>query len=247
MQGTEVNTTIGAAGETESRQSLRASGRRQLIRGTVGALLHSLILFTAAGRMDLPRAWLYFGLTVGAFLLLATCLVAVAPELINQRGEKKQGTKWWDHVVLATFVPLLFLIPVIAGLDVGRFHWSPLGVGFAYAGTVVFLLGQGLVCWAMAVNVHFEPTVRIQTERDHQVVTSGPYSIVRHPGYVAVILSIISGPCIIGSGAAMIPASILVVLFVVRTALEDRTLQRELAGYPEYARRVRYRLLPFVW
>jgi protein-S-isoprenylcysteine O-methyltransferase Ste14 len=101
--------------------------------------------------------------------------------------------------------------------------------------------------WAMVVNTHFEATVRIQEEREHQVCSSGPYEIVRHPGYVSMILLAFANPLILGSRWAFAPAGLIVLLVLARTALEDRTLQDELLGYKEYAASTRYRLLPGVW
>jgi protein-S-isoprenylcysteine O-methyltransferase Ste14 len=142
---------------------------------------------------------------------------------------------------------VLILIPVIAGLDVDRFLWSSLDIYFAVVGLVLLSISTAIINWAMIVNRFFEPTVRIQKDRGHRVITSGPYKIVRHPGYLAGILYTLSIPLIIGSLYTFIPVGIYVFLIVVRTLLEDRTLQKELNGYPEYAKKVRYRLLPWLW
>ena len=132
-------------------------------------------------------------------------------------------------------------------MDVGRFRWSSLNIDFAVLGIILFVLGGIIFNWAVMVNPHFEPTVRIQKDRDHQVVTNGPYRIVRHPGYLAGILFPISTTFVVGSVYGLVPAAFSFFLIVVRTWLEDRTLQRELTGYSEYAMRVRYRLVPAVW
>jgi len=142
---------------------------------------------------------------------------------------------------------VLILIPVIAGLDVGRFLWSSLDIYFAVVGLVLFIVNTVLINWAMLANPYFEPTVRIQKDRGHRVISSGPYKIVRHPGYLAGILYTLSIPLIIGSLYTFIPVGIYVLLIVVRTLLEDRTLQRELNGYSEYSKKVKYRLLPWLW
>jgi protein-S-isoprenylcysteine O-methyltransferase Ste14 len=109
------------------------------------------------------------------------------------------------------------------------------------------LLAYLLGAWAMAVNEHFELLVRIQTDRGHRVVTSGPYRIVRHPGYLAAIVGGLTSPLILGSLWAFAPVVAGALLFTARTALEDRTLREELAGYQEYAARTRHRLLPGIW
>ena len=144
-------------------------------------------------------------------------------------------------------MPLYYLQFLVAGLDNARFSWWPLPFSAVYPGLIVFALAIGLVSWAMAVNQFAESTVRIQSDRGQTVVSTGPYRLVRHPMYVAAILMVVATPLILGSMWALVAAAPLVGLFTVRTALEDRTLRRELAGYQEYAARTRYRLLPGLW
>ena len=172
------------------------------------------------------------------------------PELINQRGlwKKKKDTKGWDKILLPVYVIMgFYVMPVIIGLDVGRFQWSNLGTHFAIWGCVLFILGSVFFHWAMLVNTHFEASVRIQKDRGHRVITTGPYRMVRHPGYVGTILWGISTPLIIGSVYGLIPAGIAVILLIIRTSLEDKLLRSKLNGYDEYTEKVRYRLLPGLW
>ena len=142
---------------------------------------------------------------------------------------------------------VLVAIPIMAGLDIGRFQWSGLDVQLAVLGFLFLTLSTILINWAMAVNPYFEPTVCIQKDRSHRVISSGPYKIVRHPGYLAGILFTLSIPLIIGSVFTFIPVGIYTVLFIIRTSLEDRTLRKELDEYSEYVKRVRYRLFPGIW
>jgi protein-S-isoprenylcysteine O-methyltransferase Ste14 len=137
-------------------------------------------------------------------------------------------------------------IPV-AALDDGRFHWFPLDWWVVSFGYVLFLAGMGILTWAEAVNKFFEVTVRIQTERGHKVIDTGPYAIVRHPGYVGGILFCVGIALCLASLRALIAASIASVLFILRTRWEDQTLQAELPGYKEYTERVRFKLIPGVW
>jgi protein-S-isoprenylcysteine O-methyltransferase Ste14 len=170
------------------------------------------------------------------------------PELIYQRAHgSRHGTKLWDKFLMPIIVVLPYFQLAVIGLDVGRFRWSTLGADFAVIGVLLYVFASVLMNWAVITNRYFEPTVRIQKERDHQVVTAGPYKIIRHPGYLAGIIFPVSITFIIGSVFGLMPAGISAVLITVRTALEDRTLQKELSGYSEYAKRVRYRLLPGVW
>jgi protein-S-isoprenylcysteine O-methyltransferase Ste14 len=171
------------------------------------------------------------------------------PELIAARLViKREGSKLWDEILMrSSNLVVLIALPVVAGLDVGRFHWSSLDFAFVFPGFVLLIFSTFLLNWAMAVNPFFEPTVRIQKERGHKVIASGPYSYVRHPGYLAGLLFVFSFPLLVGSVFAFVPAGIYMILVVLRTSLEDRTLTRELFGYSEYSKKVRYKLFPWVW
>ena len=211
--------------------------------------MQGTLLFISAGRINIFRAWCYLVISfIGMFGGIAV-VSKFDPELINQRGLcKKKDTEDWDKIILRIYVIFGFWVPpVIAGLDVGRFQWSNLGIGFGIVGCVLFILGSVFIHWAMLVNRHFEGSVRIQKDRGHRVITTGPYRIVRHPGYVGAILFGISTPLIIGSAYGLIPGGIAVILLIIRTSLEDKLLRSELNGYVEYTKRVRYRLLPGLW
>jgi protein-S-isoprenylcysteine O-methyltransferase Ste14 len=208
------------------------------------------LLFISAGRINIFGAWLYLVISFIGMFGGITVVCKFDPELLNQRGlwKEKKGTKGWDKIIVRLYVLFgFYVLPVIAGLDAGRFQWSNLGIHFGIAGGVLFILGAVLIHWAMLVNRHFEATVRIQTDRGHRVITTGPYRIVRHPGYAGAILWGISTPLIIGSAYGLIPGGIAVILLIIRTSLEDKLLRSELNGYAEYSTRVRYRLLPGLW
>ncbi|MGE5623449.1 MAG: ABC transporter permease subunit [Methanocella sp.] len=203
-------------------------------------------LFIAAGTVRWPRAWLYVGLVFAGFVVNGLVLALINPELANERGKRHEGTKGFDKVFGLLYLVTLSALPVIAGLD-ARFGWSHVPFTAVYPGVALFVLGSLLVSWVMAVNRNLETTVRIQKERGHAVTTTGPYRIVRHPMYLGVILQTATLPLIVGSLWSWAPVGVSIVLFVFRTALEDRTLCAELPGYREYAQRTRYRLLPLVW
>ena len=232
---------------TQNNKKLRRSGIKRIIQIYLGLLLQAIIFFSAAGHFNIPRAWAYFAICFVHLSLNILIFYKLAPELINQRGEKKEDTKSWDKVFVVVHAPMVFILPAIAGFDVGRFMWSNLGISYAILGLGLYIIAAIITDWAMIENTHFETTVRIQKDRDHQVITEGPYRIVRHPGYVGIILLNISMPFIIGSAYALIPAGIIALLIVIRTSLEDKTLQSELNGYTEYTKKVKYRLLPGVW
>ncbi|MBC8448206.1 MAG: isoprenylcysteine carboxylmethyltransferase family protein [Chloroflexi bacterium] len=227
---------------------VRAGVRKYLIKGLVAKLVMALILFLSAGRLDWVMGWLLFGVYVTWDTVVALLLIPRSPGLIAERAAIQKGSKTWDIVLTTLAASLLPLTTwLVAGLDV-RFGWTAaLPPALQIAALVVVVLGFALVTWAMASNEFFSTIVRIQDDRDHSVATGGPYRVVRHPGYVAAMMFGTATPLMLGSLWALIPAGLSALLYVVRTALEDKTLQDELGGYRQYAQRVRYRLLPGVW
>ena len=141
----------------------------------------------------------------------------------------------------------MIAVPIVAALDDGRYHWLPVPWWVCVLGYAPLIIGMVGLTWAESVNKFFEPSVRIQTDRGHKVIDTGPYAIVRHPGYAFGFLLFLGMPLALGSLWALIPAILLCPLLVLRTVWEDRTLRDELPGYEEYARRVRFRLLPGIW
>ena len=216
-----------------------------MLQVVVQFLLLAAILFAASGRLNWVWAWVYLG--VGVCILIINVLV-MPPELIAERGRTdKKDTKAWDRVLTTLSIFPTMGVPIIAGLD-ERFGWSPpLAMAIQVVALILFALAQGLFTWGMVSNKFFSTSVRIQMDRDHTVASGGPYRYVRHPGYVGYIVASFATALALGSLWAFIPAGLTMCLLVVRTALEDRTLQDELTGYREYAARVRYRLLPGVW
>lgn len=205
-------------------------------------------LFWLAGGIDWVGGWIW----LGAMILGQTASTLIVrrrdPELLRRRAEYGEGTKAWDKVILAAFALSYLAVVVVAALD-ARLAWvEPMAWWWSWIGVGVYLAGTWLLTRAMSVNTHFEKTVRIQSDRDHQVIEAGPYRHVRHPGYVAAILGFaLATPFMLGSWLSLIPAAVVVVVLVVRTALEDRTLRAELDGYADYATRTRDRLVPGVW
>ena len=207
------------------------------------------VFFASAGRRDIPRAWLFFGAAFVYFVASTLALYRYNPELLIERLTlRREGSKTWDEILMrAANLTGMLLIPAVAGLDLGRYEWSSLGLIYVVPGFALFILGAVLITWAMIVNRYFESTVRIQEDRDHEVVSTGPYKFVRHPGYLSGILWMSSIPLIIGSLYTLIPLTLYSAMMILRTHLEDRTLRDELPGYAEYAERVRFRLIPWVW
>ena len=206
------------------------------------------VFFTLAGRWDWVGGWVYLSMLFGGVLINVLLLWKFSPELLKRRVQFGAGTKSWDFVCLAAF-GLTYLLTVLVGaLDAGRNHWSVMPAWLWFVGTVLFVAGHALINMSMLANPFFEKTARIQNDRNHHVIDSGPYRYVRHPGYVGVIAGfILATPFMLGSWWALIPAILSVVSIVVRTALEDYMLRDELDGYEAYASGVRYRLVPYLW
>ena len=222
--------------------------RRLLFLKLGSSLLFFVVcLFLPAGTWMWARGWLFILVIVVASILSTLYLRRVNPEVIAARINRHKGTKRWDLLLVAIMLPTLLAIPILAALDDGRFHWLPVPWWGCVLGYALLITGMVGLTWAESVNKFFEPTVRIQTDRGHRVIDTGPYAIVRHPGYVASFLFFVGMPLSLGSMWALIPAILLCLLLVVRTIWEDQTLREELTGYEEYAQRVRYRLIPGVW
>lgn len=235
--------------DERNNKEFRKSLIKQIILSCLMLSIQTTIFFISAGHFDIPRAWIFFSVTFVYLIVSTTALFKLNPELLVQRlKRKREGSKLWDEILMRVCnLTVLIVVPTIAGLDVGRFHWSSLSIHFAVLGFMLHIISSILTNWTMIVNPHFEQTVRMQKDRDHQVITTGPYEIVRHPGYLGGILFTLSIPLIIGGVFTLIPAGIYLLLMIIRTLFEDKTLHRELNGYSEYAKKVRYRLFPWVW
>ncbi len=232
---------------SDTKPPIGRSGIRRIIQSLVFVLIMSALLFLSAGRLDWPAAWIFSSLFLLYMLAVTVWGVHTDPDLMNERGSQAENVKGWDKIILVIRMPLFFLLPVIAGLDAGRFGWSEMPLAWQVIGFIGLIPAMVMPVWAMSANHYLALAVRIQDDRGHQVATTGPYRYVRHPMYVGTILFGLCAPLFLGSWWALIPGGLMAILFVIRTALEDRTLREELPGYAEYARRVRYRLLPGVW
>jgi protein-S-isoprenylcysteine O-methyltransferase Ste14 len=207
-------------------------------------LFTSALLFLSAGNPKWMWGWIYIFIYLAYIVVNASIL---PKELIAERGKSKDNVKKWDKTLnKINIIPGLGLI-LIAGLD-HRFHWtSDFSIFIHLLGLILYALGSFLFSWSMMSNYYFSTLVRIQIDRDHKVATTGPYRLVRHPGYSGFILSSFGVPVILGSLWALVPAFITGILFVIRTILEDQTLYSELEGYKEFSEKTRYRLIPGIW
>jgi protein-S-isoprenylcysteine O-methyltransferase Ste14 len=219
---------------------------RWLFRETMGVLGQAAVLFLSVGRWNWVMGWAFVIATT--LWVGATALVVIPrnPELLAERLGPRKGAKTWDAVIMSIIGPALIACYIVAGLDV-RYGWTRISLPLQIIALIIVVLGYALIVWATAANPFFSLIVRIQQERGHTVAAGGPYRFVRHPAYVGGIAIYIATPVMLSSLWALIPGGLTAVLMLVRTALEDKTLQDELDGYREYAGRVRYRLIPGIW
>lgn len=220
---------------------------RWAVRETMGVVMLALLLFLTAGTVNWLAGWAMVIVMAGWVIATAIVVISRCPELLAERTGPKRGAKTWDTVLLSLYGAAMMILWIVAGWDF-RYGWSS-GIGSAaqIGAMLMVIAGHALVMWATSVNAFFSQVVRIQTERGHTVVSAGPYRRVRHPAYSGAILLVLDAPIALGSWWALIPGAVCAGLMIVRTALEDKTLQAELPGYQEYTQRTRYRLLPGVW
>jgi len=202
-----------------------------------------------SGRWDWWQAWIMAAVFLLSFIVSRILAARRTPDILKERANygQHENTQPWDKWLSPLVAFGSVFVFLVAGLD-ARYHWS---AGFSLPvellGLVLLLAGYVIASYAFIVNAYFSGTVRIQAERGHKVVSSGPYGWVRHPGYMGSLVASLGMPLLLDSAWAFIPVVIFGVFFVIRTRLEDRFLQANLQGYRKYAQKVRFRLLPGVW
>lgn len=220
-----------------------------LVGQTVGLFaVIALALFLPAGTIVWFAGWLYLVLFFGFFLGVNLWLLRYNPGLLQERlhfGTADQ--KGWDKILF----PLLVAFPVVwlvfISFDANRYHWSPVSVWLQVVGGVLLLLSFYIFFLTFRENSFLSPVVRIQQERGHSVVSTGPYHLVRHPMYSGMVIFMVATPLMLGSWYGVLVGLLLVMLLARRAMLEERTLRQELRGYPEYMTQVKYRFIPYVW
>jgi len=222
---------------------------RSIVMMVLVVVVAPFIPMIVSGQWDWWQAWAYALSSALAFVVSRMLAWRRHPDLLRERARfmDAEDTKPWDKVL----APLLglgsILVLVVSGLD--RYYGG--SVAFSISMSITALLGvvvgYGFSSWALIENRFFSGTVRIQYERGHHVVSTGPYRIVRHPGYAGGLLGYLFIPILLDSLWAFIPTVLLGVVMIIRTGLEDKALQDELPGYKEFAQKTRYRLIPGVW
>jgi protein-S-isoprenylcysteine O-methyltransferase Ste14 len=230
------------------KEHLTKYGRRTIIAQYRWIFIAMVVFFLTAWNVNISRAWVYFGINITCTIISSIIFWKIIPELANRRGQIQKGTKIWDkYLILLYFLGILIIIPLITGLDI-RFDWRLIQTSSTLILGICFYITSFLIFqWTVIVNKHFEGTARIQSEIDHKVVKKGPYSLIRHPGYLGMLIGGLSYPLVVGSFWGLIAYIPFAAILIIRTFLEDRMLVHELKGYKQYSEKTKFRLIPFIW
>ena len=212
-------------------------------------LVFPLMPLIISGIWDWWEAWAYAALSIFGFVISRILASRHHPDLLVERTRsmEMQDAKSWDKT-LAPLLAIGSIVPlIVAGFDKFYGWTNPFTLNTKIVSLIVIFLGYVLGSWALIENRFFSGVVRIQTDRGHHVVTTGPYRFVRHPGYAGAFWTYLATPLLLNSVWAFIPTILLIGVLVLRTSLEDRTLQEELPGYVEFTQKTRYRLFPSIW
>lgn len=218
------------------------------IKGFLYKAYVAVVLMFSAGRWDWIGGWLYVAIFLAFDVASAMVVIPRNPGLLIERSTRKKDVQAWDKVIMPLAAGILPLVGwIVSGFD-QRWSWGPdVSLSLQASGLVLVVIGYGIVVWAMGANAFFSAMVRIQKDRGHSVASGGPYRWIRHPGYVGAIIFSVGTPFLLSSWWALIPGVISILLYVVRTDLEDKTLLEELPGYGDFSQSVKYRLIPGVW
>lgn len=217
------------------------------IKSLIGALVFFSLIFVSAGRLDYMPGILYTSIGI-IMLIVGNTWLKLDDDLLAERARPGANTKSWDKQILILSLLATLAMYIVAGLDSGRFGWSPAPHwSITLIGAILTITGQLLFLIAQKQNRFFSSTVRIQTDRGHTVCDTGLYQVVRHPAYMGSLIQLLGFPLLFGSIWSLIPVGISLILLIVRTYREDYVLYSELGGYREYTEKTRYRLIPYIW
>ncbi|HET6306785.1 MAG TPA: isoprenylcysteine carboxylmethyltransferase family protein [Rhodopila sp.] len=224
-------------------------GRRASLQTTVWLIGFGAVLFIAAGNWAWPQAWLFLAEVEISSVMVCFWLARHDPALLESRLSRPfhGDQKPWDRVFLALALPGYVAWLVLMALDARRFGWSHVPLWAQGLGAVLIALCMVLVWQVFRFNSFAAPQVRIQADRGQRVVTEGPYRLIRHPMYAAALLYFLGAPLLLGSWWGLLPVPFFMVGLGARAAGEERMLRQALPDYDDYARRVRFRLVPGVW
>lgn len=241
--------SIKSAPAVAGKPNLLRLGVAHFIEMAVVFGLMGGVLFLSAGRLDWPDAWILLGIYFLIALGASLWMLRSDPQLLKERDQAvmKSNVKRWDRLLILGNLALTLALFAVIGWDAGRLRASTVPAAVRILAGAAALASFGITLWASRVNTFMSAMVRIQEERGHQAVTIGPYRRVRHPMYLGMIMLYTALPLVFNSWMGLAVSAAMIAAVVVRTALEDATLQRELLGYAEYVRQVRYRLIPGIW
>ena len=196
-------------------------------------VVFALVLFVSAGTIRWMAGWCFLILYFGFVIALSLWLLRHNPALLTERitGIGNAGQQRWYKVVFAVAVVIFLAWLVLMPMDAVRFHWSHIPLLVQAAGAAIFILSLWLLFLPFRENSYLSPAVRIQTERGHTVVTTGPYRYVRHPMYAATLVFIVGTTLLLGSWYGLVGGMVIVIAMAIRAVGEERLLRTELAGY----------------
>lgn len=244
-----MSTTESITPSDKNTETRNAARTQVLVRATIFAVILVALWGFVSGRWERPMPWVFLGSWVIAGLVVPAFVVPLDESFVEDRTQIKEGVQEWDKLIViigSLYTPLGLVL--VAALD-ARFGWTvkPIPFWLQAIATGLGVLGYLFSVWASAVNKFYARFVRIQKDRGHIVITDGPYRYVRHPGYAGLAVFLLTSALSLGSLWTLIPNILFLIAMIVRTALEDRFLKENLAGYTEYAQRTRYRLIPGIW
>ncbi len=210
-------------------------------------IVMALELFLGSGHFNWKAAWVFLAISLLSVAVNAFFMLRTNPETVLERAQSR-GWQEWDKLISGLWAIIQYMaLPIIAALD-ARYAWSgEIGAYWQAIGALAYAASLAFSGWAMITNAYFSTAARIQADRGQRVCQTGPYRYIRHPGYLAFIISSFATAILLGSLWALIPAAAAGVLLLTRTSFEDRMLLGELDGYLEYSHKVKYRLIPKVW
>ncbi|MBR1122301.1 isoprenylcysteine carboxylmethyltransferase family protein [Bradyrhizobium lablabi] len=212
--------------------------------GFIGA-----VIFGAAGTLDYTGGWLYVGMMVALSIVFGSIMLRVDPGLLRERLKPpvQEDQPLADKLILVPILLLIFGGMGFMAADAARWRWSAMPFAVQLAGCGLLLAALLFIYWVMRTNSFAAPVVKIQRDRGQAVITTGPYAIVRHPMYFGALFYIAGTSLVLGSWWGLVAVPLLALLFGIRIGIEEKTLRTGLEGYDDYANRVRWRLVPFVW
>lgn len=220
---------------------------KYFFKSLLGISLFLIFMFISAGKINYTQGLIYFFINILG-LVLNIITIPDNDDLIKERQQTGDNIKDWDKKILGLSALFTIISYIVAGLDSGRFHWSPeINIKYSIFGAFIVLIGQIIFLVAKSQNNFFSSVARIQTERNHSVCNNGLYKVVRHPGYIGMIISWVGFPIVMTSIYSLIPVIISIILIVLRTNLEDKMLEEELVGYDDYKQKTKYRLVPYIF